>query len=107
MIKNFEKNILNKLLDKYEKSKLSKGGTAINRSIKLAKSNNKVIPKTLNTFLEYLVKASGVPNINKLIKRPTALIIKLKHKSINTSGGITNKNHNGKYELYLSFILSP
>ena len=35
MIKNFEKNILNKLLDKYEKSKLSKGGTAINRSIKL------------------------------------------------------------------------
>ena len=35
MIKNFEENILNKLLDKYEKSKLSKGGTAINRSIKL------------------------------------------------------------------------
>ena len=35
MIKNFEKNILNKLLDKYEKSKLSKGGTAISRSIKL------------------------------------------------------------------------
>ena len=35
MIKNFEKNILNKLLDKYEKSKLSKGGTATNRSIKL------------------------------------------------------------------------
>ncbi len=35
MTKNFEKNILNKLLDKYEKSKLSKGGTAINRSIKL------------------------------------------------------------------------
>lgn len=35
MIRNFEKNILNKLLDKYEKSKLSKGGTAINRSIKL------------------------------------------------------------------------
>ena len=35
MIRNFEKNILYKLLDKYEKSKLSKGGTAINRSIKL------------------------------------------------------------------------
>lgn len=32
---NFEKNILNKLLDKYERSKLSKGGTKINRQIKL------------------------------------------------------------------------
>ena len=31
----FEKNLLNKLLDKYESSKLSKGGTAISRSIKL------------------------------------------------------------------------
>lgn len=32
---SFEKNLLNKLLDKYEKSKLSKGGTSINRSIRL------------------------------------------------------------------------
>lgn len=32
---NFEKNLLNKLLDKYESSKLSKGGTEINRQIKL------------------------------------------------------------------------
>ena len=32
---SFEKNILNKLLDKYEKSKLSKGGTSINRNIRL------------------------------------------------------------------------
>ena len=32
---NFEKNLLNKLLDKYESSKLSKGGTAVSRSIKL------------------------------------------------------------------------
>ncbi len=31
----FEKNLLNKLLDKYESSKLSKGGTAVSRSIKL------------------------------------------------------------------------
>ena len=31
----FEKNLLNKLLDKYESSKLSKGGTAISRCIKL------------------------------------------------------------------------
>ena len=35
MTNNFEKNILNKLLDKFEKSKLSKGGMAVNRSIKL------------------------------------------------------------------------
>ncbi len=40
MIKNFEKNILNKLLDKYEKSKLSKGGTAVNRSIKLTTNDD-------------------------------------------------------------------
>ncbi len=32
---NFEKIILNKLLDKYEKSKLSKGGTSVKRNIKL------------------------------------------------------------------------
>ena len=32
---SIEKNILNKLLDKYEKSKLSRGGTSINRSIRL------------------------------------------------------------------------
>lgn len=32
---NFERNLLNKLLDKYECSKLSKGGTEINRQIKL------------------------------------------------------------------------
>ena len=32
---SFEKNILNKLLDKYEKSKLSRGGTSINRNIRL------------------------------------------------------------------------
>lgn len=31
----FEKNLLNKLLDKYESSKLSKGGTTVSRSIKL------------------------------------------------------------------------
>lgn len=31
----FEKNLLNKLLDKYESSKLSKGGTSVTRSIKL------------------------------------------------------------------------
>lgn len=31
----FEKNLINKLLDKYEKSKLSKGGTINNRKIKL------------------------------------------------------------------------
>lgn len=31
----FEQKLLNKLLDKYESSKLSKGGTAISRSIKL------------------------------------------------------------------------
>ena len=31
----FEKILLNKLLDKYESSKLSKGGTAVSRSIKL------------------------------------------------------------------------
>lgn len=35
MITNFETRILNKLLDKFEKSKLSKGGTIINKSIKL------------------------------------------------------------------------
>lgn len=35
MNENFEKNLLNKLIDKYEKSKLSKGGTIINRSIRL------------------------------------------------------------------------
>lgn len=32
---SFEKNLLNKLLDKYESSKLSKGGTTVSRRIKL------------------------------------------------------------------------
>ena len=37
---NFEKNLLNKLLDKYENSKLSKGGTEINRQIRLTTKDN-------------------------------------------------------------------
>ena len=34
-MENFEFKVLNNLIDKYEKSKLSKGGSKNNRSIKL------------------------------------------------------------------------
>ena len=48
---NFEKNLLNKLLDKYENSKLSKGGTEINRQIKLTTKDDVLKSYTgLNSF---------------------------------------------------------
>lgn len=51
MIKNFEKNLLIKLLDKYEKSKLSKGGTSKNRSIKLTTKDD--VLSTYTSFDSY------------------------------------------------------
>ena len=51
MIKNFEKNLLTKLLDKYEKSKLSKGGTSKNRSIKLTTKDD--VLSTYTSFDSY------------------------------------------------------
>lgn len=43
---SFEKNLLNKLLDKYESSKLSKGGTSISRRIKLTTKDD-----VLNSYI--------------------------------------------------------
>ena len=40
MKNNFETNVLNRLLDKYENSKLSKGGTQVRREIKLDLKDN-------------------------------------------------------------------
>lgn len=42
----FEKNLLNKLLDKFESSKLSKGGTAVSRSVKLTTKD-----EVLNSYI--------------------------------------------------------
>lgn len=48
---DFEKIILNKLLDKYEKSKLSKGGTKVTRSINLTTKDE--VLKSYNDYNSY------------------------------------------------------
>ena len=49
----FEKNLLNKLLDKYESSKLSKGGTAVSRSIKLTPKDDVLSSYTASDSYKY------------------------------------------------------
>ena len=49
----FEKNLLNKLLDKYESSKLSKGGTAVSRSIKLTPKDDVLSSYTTSDSYKY------------------------------------------------------
>lgn len=49
----FEKNLLNKLLDKYESSKLSKGGTAVSRSIKLTPKDDVLSTYTASDSYKY------------------------------------------------------
>ena len=49
----FEKNLLNKLLDKYESSKLSKGGTAVSRSIKLTTKDEVLSSYTASDSYKY------------------------------------------------------
>lgn len=49
----FEKNLLNKLLDKYESSKLSKGGTAVSRSIKLTPNDDVLSSYTASDSYKY------------------------------------------------------
>ena len=50
-MKDLDKRILNKLIDKYENSKLSKGGTLINKSIKLSTKDEIFSP--YNSFDSY------------------------------------------------------
>ena len=64
MKKDLENNILNKLLDKYEKSKLSKGGTAINRSIKLNTKDD--VLKSYTSFDSYKYSDDNDAVIRKL-----------------------------------------
>ncbi len=64
MIKNFEKNLLTKLLDKYEKSKLSKGGTSKNRSIKLTTKDD--VLSTYTSFDSYKYTDDNDAIIRKL-----------------------------------------
>ena len=49
----FEKNLLNKLLDKYESSKLSKGGTAFSRRIKLTTKDDVLSTYTVSDSYKY------------------------------------------------------
>ncbi len=49
----FEKILLNKLLDKYESSKLSKGGTAVSRSIKLTPKDDVLSSYTASDSYKY------------------------------------------------------
>lgn len=49
----FEKNLLNKLLDRYESSKLSKGGTIVSRSIKLTTKDDVLSSYTANDSYKY------------------------------------------------------
>lgn len=49
----FEKNLLNKLLDKYESSKLSKGGTVVSRSIKLTTKDDVLSSYTASDSYKY------------------------------------------------------
>ena len=51
---SFEKDLLNELLDIYEKSKLSKGGTKINRKIKLDTKNKSLKSYTKNDSFKYV-----------------------------------------------------
>lgn len=64
MKKDLENNILNKLLDKYEKSKLSKGGTAVNRSIKLNTKDD--VLKSYTSFDSYKYSDDNDAVIRKL-----------------------------------------
>lgn len=64
MKKDLENNILNKLLDKYEKSKLSKEGTAINRSIKLNTKDD--VLKSYTSFDSYKYSDDNDAVIRKL-----------------------------------------
>ena len=64
MIKNFEKNLLTKLLDKYEKSKLSKGGPSKNRSIKLTTKDD--VLSTYTSFDSYKYTDDNDAIIRKL-----------------------------------------
>lgn len=48
---SFGKNILNKLIDKYEKSKLSKGGTKVSKSVTLTPKDD--VLKTYSAFDSY------------------------------------------------------
>lgn len=50
---NFEFEVLNKLIDKYEKSKLSKGGTKNNRSIKLTTKDDVLSSYTVVDSYKY------------------------------------------------------
>ncbi len=61
---NFEKNLLNKLLDKYENSKLSKGGTSINRTIKLSTKDD--VLKSYSGFDSYKYSDDNDAIIKKL-----------------------------------------
>ena len=52
-MENFEFKVLNKLIDKYEKSKLSKGGTKNNRSIKLTTKDDVLSSYTIADSYKY------------------------------------------------------
>ena len=53
-MENFEFKVLNKLIDKYEKSKLSKGGTKNNRSIKLTTKDEVLSSYTVADSYKYI-----------------------------------------------------
>ena len=62
----FEKNLLNKLLDKYESSKLSKGGTVVSRSIKLTTRDDVLSSYVGNDAYKYADENDAI--IKKLVE---------------------------------------
>jgi hypothetical protein len=67
MMRNFEKDLLNKLLDKYENSKLSKGGTKVNRTITLTTKDD--VLSSYNGFDSYKYSSYNddiIKNLEKL-----------------------------------------
>ncbi len=65
-MRNFETNLLNKLLDKYEKSKLSKGGTVVKRTITLTTRDD--VLNSYNGFDSYKYSDENDAIIKKIEK---------------------------------------
>lgn len=66
-MRSFEKDLLNKLLDKYENSKLSKGGTKVNRTITLTTKDD--VLSSYNGFDSYKYSSYNddiIKNLEKL-----------------------------------------